>query len=207
MRYILLDYLKLFSILIMIIYHYFFIDSFVFNAPMYSFNDSLLEFIRILFITISGFLLALSYSKQKIESYFLKRISVLAVSSFLISLVTFIFFSDVFIYFGIIHLILFGNVFIYIFKFKPFYLLLFPLFLYIFPEVVHLKLIKKATLDYFPLFPYLIYFLASFVSFPYLSKVIPQKKPDLVSTVVKHSLLIYLIHPVVIFIYLQMYYR
>ena len=207
MRYLLLDHLKFFSIIIMISYHYFFIDSFLFGAKMWDFNSYLLELIRFLFIGISGFALALSYSKLKTESYFRYRLFKLLFASVLISVVSWFLFPDYFIYFGIIHLIFAANLLIYLFNFFKFYLFLVPFILIIFPEILHVNFIRLSTLDYFPFFPYLFYFLVPFLSFKFTKKFLTLKKPNYISYIVKPSLIIYLLHPIVIFIYLHLYYK
>lgn len=191
----------------MISYHYFFIDAYFFNTPMWSFNFYLLEFIRFIFIGVSGFTLALSYSMNKDVNYFSKRLFKLGIVALLISVVTFFIINESFIYFGIIHLIFTANLLVFLSKFSKSYLLLPLLVTYLFPEIIHVKFLSLSTIDYFPLFPYIFYFIIPFFTFKFLKDLIPLKKPNYVSMIVKHSLLIYLFHPVVIFIYLHLYYK
>ncbi len=191
----------------MIAYHYFFIDTYFFNTTMWNFNHYLLEFIRFIFIGVSGFTLALNYSKNKDINYFSKRLYKLGLAALLISIVTFLFINESFIYFGIIHLIFTANLLVYLSKyFKIYLLLVLPLF-YFFPEVIHVKFLRLSTIDHFPLFPYFFYFIIPFLSFSFLKDFLPLKKPNYISNIVKHSLLIYLFHPVFILIYLHLYYK
>ena len=191
----------------MISYHYFFIDYFVFSAPQVEFNYYLLEFIRICFISISGFSLALCYSKKDNLKYFSNRILKLLFACFLVSFISYLFFPEYFIYFGILHLITFCNVFVFLYKFhKRFLAPLLIIGLISFPNIIHLSLIERSTLDFFPLLPYSLYFLFGYAGYLNLGQFLPLKKPNQISKLVRHSLLIYLVHPVIIFIFLQVYY-
>ena len=191
----------------MISYHYFFIDYFVFSAEQVEYNFYLLEFIRICFISISGFSLALSYSKKDNSKYFSNRILKLLAACVLVSFSSYLFSPEYFIYFGILHLITFCNLFFYLLKFYKHFLV--PILfasLFSFPGIIHLSFIWRPTLDFFPLFPYSIYFLFGYLGYIYLGKFLVLKKPNHVSKLVRHSLFIYLVHPPLIFIFLQVYY-
>jgi uncharacterized membrane protein len=215
-----IDFLRGISILIMIYYHIVFDLSFFFRYPIST--DKGFNFIAgkiaIVFILVSG--ISSSFSKNN----FLRGIKLFIISliltfaTYIISV--FIFKTDTAIMFGILHLLAFCMIFSNVFlKIKPIFPLVTGILVIISGNLIKniyvnlpflfplgLKTKEFSSLDYFPIFPWFGYYLVGiFIGRVfYKNKESLIKKPlknNIINSIGKHSLLIYLIHqPIVFFI-------
>ena len=192
----------------MIFFHILFIQSFffTFDTLFLLFPESLLYLIRFLFISISGFNLYILLRRSKLPLVRMhKRLRILISASVLISLATYILDPELFIFFGVIHLITFCNLIVYACKFKKVLLPVLLLSLLVFPQLVDVAFLSRDTFDYFPLYPFSLMFFLGFYLASF-SNHFKLKEPNFISKLVSKSLVIYLLHPVVIFISLHLYY-
>ena len=214
MRYLFIDYLKTFSITVMVIFHFVFVRSvFYLNDTSYLlFSPILLDVIRFLFISIAGFNTALVLNKVKdsrvLHKKMLKRLFYLFLVCFFISGLTYILDPVNFIFFGVIHLITFCYFLVYISKFFRSSLSAFIVFtfMYFIPQLLTMQTVSRTTYDVFPLFPYSLYFYFGYILYNFICKYFTKKDPNWASLIASRSMMIYLIHPFLIFISLHLYY-
>ncbi|MDE2423833.1 MAG: DUF1624 domain-containing protein [Betaproteobacteria bacterium] len=169
------------------------------------------------FVVISGISFGLAPDGS---SHFIRRVSKLFFSAAIISIVTYFLFGDRFIYFGVIHFFLIATLVTKPFKQfkKPLLIIGFLMvalsFVYHFefmnPKYLNwigLASTKPATEDYAPLFPWLGYFLISLSLAALIKPNILKFKLNVkvLSFMGRHSLLIYLIHQPILFIFILTY--
>jgi uncharacterized membrane protein len=164
MRYLFIDNLRGIAFLLMVIHHIFYFKD-VSNGYLTSYADNIFvhtsgTVARILFIFLVG--LSLSISDNKIKKR-IKRSAEILIHALIISFVTYIYYPNIFIRFGVLHFIsvasLLGTYFID--KKKLTFICMF-LFIILKPLSVNNSFIDTITgakinynmMDYFPLFPW-----------------------------------------------------
>ena len=164
MRYLFIDNLRGIAFLLMVIHHIFYFKD-VSNGYLTSYADNIFvhtsgTIARILFIFLVG--LSLSISDNKIKKR-IKRSAEILIHALIISFVTYIYYPNIFIRFGVLHFIsvasLLGTYFID--KKKLTFICMF-LFIILKPLSVNNSFIDTITgakinynmMDYFPLFPW-----------------------------------------------------
>lgn len=212
------------AVLLMIVFHFAYGFDF-FEIREISLNSGLWffigNFVRFSFLLIVGFSLFLSYRKYRSKySFFLKHHLTRAIKlmgiALMITLVTFLIFPDVYIRFGILHLISVGIIVGIFFVRLPllslvsgFLALLAPAIANVQSGALYLYLFGFsqpgfAALDHFPIFPWIGFILIgigfahllNFFQFFKSSGKIPFPSIQVLG---RHSLLIYLIHQPLIF--------
>jgi len=201
-----LDNLRAIAIITMVIYHVLF-DLNLFGLINLNLDKPPITFLVIifgvLFVTLAGITSALSHKlfKQSLK---------LLVFALLISITTYFFDKHTYVRFGILHLLALLTFILYLTKHK--YLLLislvFPILInYFYPNMMSIILgfppTNFTSLDYYPIFPWAIPFGLGYI----LSKPIIQLAKSssinfhipIISSIGKHSLIIYLIHQPIIF--------
>lgn len=219
-RYNIIDFLRGFTIIHMIIFHLIFdlINFYNFNINMNFYYYQ--QYICISFVFLAG--LCENFSKNRI-----KRSIILGISSILISVFSFIFDRSYTIYFGVIHFFFSAGIIFYLFeKFSIklnkkilFFvsLLLFIIFKDIYKGSIFFKLIDipknlytynlfilglpKATFtsgDYFPIIPWIFLYFSGYYFYEFLNikKRMPSK--NIINILGRHSLIIYLLHQVIL---------
>lgn len=218
-RIILIDSLRGLALVMMFLFHflwnlnYFNVTNFVlYSGPIGLFQKSIVS----LFLLVAGFSLVLAFirnGKDFLKKH-LRRISILFLATLGITIFTFIFFQNLFIYFGIIHLILFSSIAGTLFVNKKLLSGVLGVILIIAPLIFPLGLINAGfffwlgfgiplpTLDFVPVIPWFGVFLIgmSLAQSKKLRKVlvfVSNKLPDqldFLQVLGKHSLLFYLTH-------------
>ncbi len=224
-RYWEIDFLRGIAIILMIFYHFLWDLNYFYNTMIplnFGLYKILQRSIAILFITLSGISLYISTiaKKSPFKKYLKKGIKILFFGV-VISIVTFLIFPKDFVVFGILHLIGISIILSYPFKNSKNLTLLFAILLItlgIFLQNLEfdnnslvffgLKTNTFSSLDYYPLFPWFGIFLLGLVIarfFPtkiHFSKpLILEKTPfKIIPFLGKHSLVIYLVHQIILFI-------
>ena len=165
MRYLFIDNLRGIAFLLMIIHHIFYFKD-VSTGYMTSYADNVLvkssgTVARTLFIFLVG--LSLSLNKKKDPKKRIKRSIEILINALIISFMTYMYYPDVFIRFGVLHFIgvasLLGSYFV---DKKKVTLIFMFLFLILKPMSLNNSIIDTITgaeinynmMDYFPLFPW-----------------------------------------------------
>ncbi|RLG17676.1 hypothetical protein DRN62_00575 [Nanoarchaeota archaeon] len=202
MRLWLIDFSRGIAVIAMIIFHatfdYYFLTGQEFNY------SSLAYPIGFSFIFISGLAL---YNSKKDAKKFAKRFLKLFSYALLISGVTFLFYPNCFVKFGILHFFAFSTPIVYFFLDKGKWNLLAAFFvLALSPFVKHPNF---CSLDYYPLIPWLsVYFFGLYFG-EYVSEYLTKnniilKELDLIAKMGRHSLTIYLIHQPILFLFYKL---
>ena len=168
MRYLFLDNLRGIAFIFMIIHHIFFFYD-VSNDYKTSYENNIFiessgMIARTLFILLTGISLSLNKNKDKKNKIKrIKRSIEIGIHALIISLITWIFFPNYFIRFGILHFISLGTLLAFYFIDKPILTFIFSLIFYFykFPSINN-KIIDTIVgskiyynmLDYFPLQPW-----------------------------------------------------
>ena len=177
MRILFLDILRGVAVLAMIVYHFFwdlgFFGYIDFSIATTGFGLICAQIIGSSFILISGFSLKLSSLSKKFQRKFFFRFIKLLALSCLISFVTIIFDKNNFIFFGILHLLTFCSLMGFILiKAKNTYFIFFLLLITVLISVTNLKfelpiymswvglnVTLPVTNDFYPVIPWILYFL------------------------------------------------
>jgi len=218
-----LDVTRGFAIVLMVIYHFSFdLDNFNYiqiDMDHSLFWQSFRAIIVTLFLTTMGISLALTHSKSNkgiCWSCLKKRTLFLGVASILVSVGSYIQFPDTWIYFGILHFILFASWLGLLFIGKPWISLIIAIIIlagsyfgwlhtHTLFALVHqpLHLPVRYTEDMVNIFPWFAPVLIGIFIVAKGWHLIPHLKPSFISTKLafmgRHSLIIYLIHQPILF--------
>ncbi len=177
MRILFLDLLRGVAVLAMICYHFFWDLGFFgyvdFSLATTGLGLNIAQIIGSSFIFISGFSLNLASLSNNFQRNFRWRFFKLLLLSCLISLVTLIFDKNNFIFFGILHLLTFCSLMGFILiKVKNTYFIFFVLLIALLVSITNwkfdlpvqmswigLNIIVPQTSDFYPVIPWVIYFL------------------------------------------------
>ena len=209
-RSLLLDCLRGFTVVLMIIFHFSFdLDYFGFvkfdiiNHPFWYFFPRLIVF---LFLFTAGMALQITHKNGMRWKNFLKRLALLIFWALVISLVTYFFFPENWIYFGTLHAIAVVSVFSLPFLKRPLEALIVGLCLFI-PSIIYDQTLPWISLphtswDYISPFPWMgASLIGIFAAHKALhTHPIPKNKlTKSLNYLGKHSLFIYLIHQPILF--------
>jgi uncharacterized membrane protein len=219
------DFFRGIAIVLMVIFHFCFDLNYFEYVKFDIYHGLNWKIFRIiivsLFLLLVGVSFCLAYKDQIQLKKLKKRLLILGVSSFLISITTYFVFPYSWIYFGIIHFIFFATIFGIPFIHSPkisliagiliiilyFFNIIHFKWLYNYLQpLVHLPLKTEDIVRFFPWFGvvligiFLYYYLLPKIKIS--QNVITQK----VSFLGKHSLLIYLTHQIVMFGLFQLFY-
>lgn len=219
-RIILLDTIRGVAVLSMVLFHYYFYILYLnFGIEgLYSYNNSYIDFlgnfIRIIFLCLVGVSFRLSFNNANNNKVFFlekqaKRFFIIAFFAFLYSFFTYNFLNDYMIYWGILHLIALSSFFLLIFFYsKISFCILFLIFFYLsikydfISSVVIGDKILFNSIDFFPLFPWIILVFTGYYAADYFFKFLglTQKKfpllasKNVLSYLGSNSLAVYLLH-------------
>lgn len=216
-----LDSVRGILVVLMVIYHFFFDLDFLLGIQFSFFESSFTELIanvvRFLFIFLVGvnskIILINSANLNEYTSKQYKRFWVLLLSAVMVSIGSYMFVPDLFIYFGVLHLIAFSLLFIItISKLRNFMyfivgnvlvFLLLPLEYNIF----YVNEFNKPSLDFFPIAPWIFPAILGYYSFNsillYLKKA-SKFRLMFLEFIGRKSLIIYLLHQPVLIIILKL---
>ncbi len=215
-----LDVTRGIAIILMVIYHFFF-DLDNFNYIQIEMNSDLFwrgfrTIIISLFLTTMGISLALTHSKGICWQCLKKRTLFLGGAATLVSIASYLQFPQTWIYFGILHFILFASWLGLFFLGKPYLSLISAIviiigyfsgwlntnFLFSFLQPL-LHLPPYYTEDLVTVFPWFAFVLLGIFIVAKGWHLYPQLKPNLLSEKIgflgRHSLLIYLLHQPILF--------
>ena len=209
-RSIFLDVIRGFTIVLMIIFHFSFdLDYFglinidIVNAPFWYFFPRLIVF---LFLFAVGIALSLAHKKGIKWKAFGKRLLLITFWATVISLATFKFFPDNWIYFGTLHAIAVVSVFSLPFIKRPWISLIVGMCLFIpsitFDVTIPWISLSHSSWDYISPFPWLgASLLGIFAAHKkiYLMRLPSNSIVKSLNYMGKHSLIIYLIHQPILF--------
>ena len=213
-----IDFFRGLAVLMMVAFHFLY-DLNYFAVTSIPVNEGyLFWFARItagIFIFISGICLSVSYSKKK-DKYWkksLRRFTKLFGLGLIITAITWLFFPQEFIVFGILHFFGLSAVIILPFlRFKKSNIILGLIFIAIgiflsgiafdFPYLLWLGLepVGFLTFDYFPIFPWFgLLLIGLFAGKKFYVNKTPKIRNNVLTFIGRHSLLIYFLHqPVLI---------
>ena len=215
-----LDVIRGIAIILMVIYHFFFdLDNFYYiqiNMNSDLFWRGFRIIILILFLTTMGISLALVHSKKICWQCLIKRTFLLGGSAILVSIASYMQFPQTWIYFGILHFILFASWLGLFFLGKPRLSLIIAIIILIgyfsgylntnflfslLQPLLHLPLYY--TEDLVSIFPWFAFVLLGIFIVAKDWHLYPRLKPNWISKKVgflgRHSLFIYLLHQPVLF--------
>jgi uncharacterized membrane protein len=214
-----LDSTRGICVLLMVFYHILFDLEFLYQISFSFTNTLIVEFIanivRFVFIFLVGVNSRIIFLNSKSLDIYtkkqLKRFTVLLSSAILVSIATLIFASNLFIYFGVLHLVSYSIVFfIAITTFKRFtYFLLANLVLFLFLPLeynfFYESSFNRASLDFFSVFPWILPAVFGYYSFDKLGKYYIKFNSIrllFLEYLGKNSLVIYLLHqPIIIVLF------
>ena len=215
-----LDVMRGIAIILMVIYHFCFdLDNFNYiqiNMDTDLFWRGLRAFIISLFLTTMGMSLALTHAKRICWHCLRKRSLFLGSASILVSIASYLQFPETWIYFGILHFILFASWFGLLFLGKAWLSLITAVIILVgsFAGWLHtdalfnllqqpLNLPFYYTEDLVTVFPWFSLVLLGLFIVAKGWHLFPQLKPNVISRKVgflgRHSLLIYMIHQPILF--------
>ena len=211
MRFSEIDFFRGCAVILMVIYHFFY-DMNFFAGGNYDISSGILWLIgraaAVLFVSIAGVSMSLSYSRNHDFMKFLDRgAKILAVAGG-ITLITWLFFPDKFIVFGVLHMIGVSSILAYPLLKRMKLNVVLGAFIFIsgiimwphFTDVQWLLwLVPHAfnTFDYFPLFPWFGIMLLGIAAGNYIyrdRRLRFRSRITLIEALGRHSLLIYLVH-------------
>ena len=213
-RFLLIDVLRGFTVVLMIIFHFSFDLNYfrvvifdILPHPFWYFFPRLIVF---LFLFATGMSLKIAHSEKIHWKKFLKRLGVLIFWALVISVTTYFLFPDYWIYFGTLHAIAVVSVISLFFLNRPYLSLIVALLLFIPSIAFDFNLpwfqLSHPSWDYISPFPWMG---ASLLGIFAVHKGLHQKfflSPVKLSTPVRclkflgqHSLIIYLIHQPILF--------
>ena len=203
----LLDQLRAFAIILMIIFHTAydlnFFGFYQMNYPRNPYWYALPRFIVFLFLTCVGMGLYEAHAKGLILRKFLKRLSLIVGWSVVISIATYLLFPDRWIYFGTLHCIALASLVTIPFLRYPKIALVLGLILVISDFIFGFRLpwfeLPHPSMDYIPLFPWWGFSLIGvFIAWRRWDHFHVPSLP-LLEWAGKHSLMIYIVHQPLLF--------
>ncbi len=211
-----IDALRGLAVLFMILFHFMFSVDFFYGYQINLLDNRYFELlaniVRFIFLFLVGISTRIIYLNSVDMNILLKKQSVrifyLSLSAFLVSLSTY-FITDLFIFWGVLHLVTF-SLLIFSLSFYRKYLVLFLLGFSLLAskydfalQILGFSPLKYSTLDFFPIFPWLVIVYFGYILFDYLLpfiKNIESVLPNLffLTAIGKNSLIIYLVHQPII---------
>lgn len=216
-RLVTVDFLRGFSILLMIVFHFCFdlnhfdfIDIDIYHGDFWHYFR---WFILTLFIFISGYTLSLVHSKKIVWTKAFRRSRELFVLSLLITAVTYSLFPNTWVYFGVLHFFTLATLFVLPLVYFPKTALILALVLgwgyyesYISVNVFYqwfepLLNLPKRTEDLVPILPWIVPMLVGVFAGYYrlIPEVKSHKSYKMILFMGRHPLFIYMIHQPILF--------
>ena len=209
-----LDLMRGIAIIMMIMFHFIY-DLNVFgytNIPLFEFRPTIYwrYLIVFLFLNAVGISLVIAYSKSFSLNKFIKRLALLGLAAFSVSLGTYILFPDAWVYFGILHLIWTSTLIAIIFVQFPKTSLFVASLIFILgylnlPDLSFFRFLLSdylplSSVDFYPLFPWIAFvFTGIYLGHnPIYKKIFFMRLPFL-QLIGQHALIIYLLHQVILF--------
>ncbi len=209
-----LDLMRGIAIVMMIVFHLIYdLNEFGYtNIPLSNFwlTSYWRYLIVFLFLNAVGISLVIAYGKSFSLKKFIKRLALLGLAAFSVSLGTYILFPDAWVYFGILHLIWTATLIAIIFVQFPKTSLFVAALIFIFgylnlPDLSFFRFLLSdylplSSVDFYPLFPWIAFvFTGIYLGHnPIYKKIFFMRMPFL-QLVGQHSLIIYLLHQVILF--------
>ena len=209
-----LDLIRGIAIIMMIVFHLIYdLNEFGYtDIPLSNFwlTSYWRYLIVFLFLNSVGISLVIAYGNGYRLNKFMKRLSLLGLATFSVSVGTYILFPDAWVYFGILHLIWTGTLiaifFIQLPKISLFIAALIFLFGYLnltdlsFLRILLSNYLPLSSVDFYPLFPWIAFiFTGIYLGHNPIYKKIFFVKLPLLQLIGQHSLIIYLLHQVILF--------
>jgi len=212
----LVDSARGFAVLFMVLFHLMFSLHFYYEVEITLLNNEyfkiIANFVRILFLFLVGISTRIIFLNNLNVDVLIKKQAVrlfqISIAAFLVTISTFLF-TDLFVYWGVLHLIAF-SVLLFTLSISWKYLIIFLIsFSYIglkfdfLLQILGLEAVKYSTLDFFPIFPWILVVVSGYYLFDFLLPLILKlglKLPtfNFLNLVGRNSLIVYLIHQPII---------